>query len=126
VAARTFAALGDVERAARYAAEAERTASLWESGTWHALAAMARAAVLQAQGDHQVASERFLAAAERFDQLGQPYDAACCRLDAGLCAIALGDEAAAGERIGQAHAAFQALGAASSEQRARQHLSLRA
>ena len=73
---------GDVEAARRHLATARRSAALWHGTAWEAATVEAEAHVELADGDVAAAGARFAAAAEMFDQAGQPLDAARCRASA--------------------------------------------
>jgi tetratricopeptide (TPR) repeat protein len=122
VASQVYAALGDPERAAHHADLAAAVAAHWDTGSWRAMAEMAHAAVLQARAEHQAAAQRFLAAADGFEHIGQPYDAARCFLEAGQAIAAQGDAEHARGLVQRALASFERLGAATAAARAQRHL----
>jgi tetratricopeptide (TPR) repeat protein len=117
VAAEAYALAGDPEHAEDHAQRAEQVAGYWESGAWKAMAEVARGAAIQARG--QPASARFLAAADTFERLDQPFEAARCRLLAGVDLARHGEAEAASTLFDQAQAAFQGLRATRAEQQVR-------
>jgi DNA-binding SARP family transcriptional activator len=78
-AARVFARAGDVSRARRHIAEADRITSLWQGGPWKASVWEARAELRLAEGENAQAKALFLEAAEVFAQVRRPSDEARCR-----------------------------------------------
>lgn len=102
------------------AGERERAGRLWEDWTAQARGVdaplataateYARAVLVAADHHWGVAAERFLAAAERYDALLCPYEAAQAREYAARCLIAEGDDRAAAV-LGAALAGYRRLGA---------------
>jgi len=119
VAAEAYAALGDVRRAKEHAEAAEETRS-WGSDAWNAMADVAGACA--SGGEDGEAAELFATAAERFERIGQPYQAARCTLQAGLALVEGGDIRSGQVWLQRALDAFQRLGAATGEARARRAL----
>jgi tetratricopeptide (TPR) repeat protein len=78
-AARVFARAGDLPRARRHLAEAERITSLWQGSPWNASVWEARAELRLAEGQAAQAIALFLEAAGGFAQLRRPIDEARCR-----------------------------------------------
>ena len=70
---------GDLERAARYLDEAERTAGMWQGGPWRAAVWEARGALRRAEGDRAQASALFREAADLFAKAKRPMDEARSR-----------------------------------------------
>ena len=70
---------GDLPGARRHLAVAERSAVVWRDTAWEAALAEAQAAVAEADGDRGTARTRLQWAAEQFQRVGQPLDAARCR-----------------------------------------------
>jgi tetratricopeptide (TPR) repeat protein len=78
-AARAFARGGDLSRARRQIAEADRIASLWQGGPWKASVWEARAELRLAEGEYDQARALFLEAAGTFGQVRRPIDENRCR-----------------------------------------------
>lgn len=78
-AARTCARAGDLTRARRHLAEAERITGLWQGGPWSAAVWEARAELRRAEGQAAQADALFLEAAECFAKLRRPVEASRCR-----------------------------------------------
>jgi DNA-binding SARP family transcriptional activator len=78
-AARVLARAGDVSRARRHIAEADRITSLWQGGPWKASVWEARAELRLAEGEDAQARGLFLEAAEGFAQVRRRIDEARCR-----------------------------------------------
>ncbi|MDP9343862.1 MAG: transcriptional regulator [Actinomycetota bacterium] len=118
MAAEAFAELGDEEGAAAQAESAQRTAGLWASSAWRAMAVTARAFHRLAAGDGREAGGGLLEAAELYDKAGQPYWAARCRLRAALLpGLDVSAQARRGLLEG-AGATFRSLGAERAGRRA--------
>jgi tetratricopeptide (TPR) repeat protein len=81
-ATRVFARTGDLARARRHLAKAERIAALWQGGPWNASVWEARAELRLAEGEIAQAIALFLEAASGFAQLRRPIDEARCRASA--------------------------------------------
>ncbi len=78
-AARALARAGDITRARRHLAEAERITHLWQGGPWNASVWEARAELRRAEGESAQAAALFLEAAAAFAELRRPLDEARCR-----------------------------------------------
>ena len=78
-AARAFARAGDLSRARRQIAEADRITSLWQGGPWKASVWEARAELRRAEGEEAQAKALFLEAADVFAQVRRPLDESRCR-----------------------------------------------
>ncbi len=85
-------AAGDLARARIAADELEQIANRFESKALVASATAARARVCLAEGAPTAASERFAAAAQRWNEIGAPYEAACARLGLAEARRAEGNE----------------------------------
>lgn len=85
-AARAFARSGDLTRARRQIAEADRVTALWQGGPWKAAVWEARAELRRAEGHEDQAKALFLEAADGFAQVRRPADEARCRAAAGAAA----------------------------------------
>jgi DNA-binding SARP family transcriptional activator len=81
-AARVFARAGDLPRARRHVAEAERITGLWQGGPWTASVWEVRAELRMAEGEEAQAIAMFREAADSFAQLRRPIDEARCRASA--------------------------------------------
>lgn len=79
-AAIACADVGDVEEAKQYLAAAEHSAELWQGTAWQAAILEARAHLARAEGDAAEAVRLLADAAAIFDDVGQPLDAARCRV----------------------------------------------
>ncbi|HKR98314.1 MAG TPA: BTAD domain-containing putative transcriptional regulator [Candidatus Dormibacteraeota bacterium] len=77
---------GDMVRARRHLAEAERISGLWRGGPWAAAVWEARAAVRLAEGERAQADALLREAADAFADAQRPVDAARCL--AGAAAVA--------------------------------------
>jgi tetratricopeptide (TPR) repeat protein len=73
---------GDLARAHRFLADAERLAGMWQGGAWRAAAWEARAFVRLAEGDRAQAAALLREAAPLFAQSGRALDDARCRQEA--------------------------------------------
>ncbi len=113
VAAEVYARLGDKDRAREWVQAAERVAGHWESGAWQAMAEVAHAVV--ASSEQAVA--RFIRAAQLFERLGQPFQAARCLAEAGLLQIEGGEREEARGQLERALAIFHELGASRAAKR---------
>ncbi|MDQ3956105.1 MAG: transcriptional activator domain-containing protein, partial [Actinomycetota bacterium] len=78
-AARAFARAGDLSRARRQIAEAERITNLWQGGPWKASVWEAMAELRRAEGEEAQAKALFLEAADVFAQVRRPLDEFRCR-----------------------------------------------
>jgi tetratricopeptide (TPR) repeat protein len=106
-------AVGDVEAARGACRELESIADGHETGALGAQAAQARGALELAAGDAAGALSSLRRAAEVWQQLKAPYEAARARELAGPACRALGDDETAALELAAARAAYVALGAAS-------------
>ncbi len=73
IAAEALTLLGDRDGARPYTEAAGGVADMFESSAWGAMAASAAASVASGAGDSHGARERFRAAADLYEQAGQPY-----------------------------------------------------
>jgi DNA-binding SARP family transcriptional activator len=78
-AAATSARVGDLPRARRYLAEAERIGGMWQGGPWHAATWETRGELRRAEGEPAQAAALFREAADLFGNVGRPVDADRCR-----------------------------------------------
>lgn len=105
-------AAGDVEEAVRACDELERIAGGHESGMLGALAAHARGAIDLAGGEAGAALVSLRRAAQVWQQLEAPYEAARARALVAVACRALGDDDAAAFELEAARGVFAGLGAA--------------
>lgn len=77
-AARMMARAGDIVLARSRLDEVERFAGMWPGGPWHAALWEARGVLREVEGDRAQAAALFKEAAERFNEVGRPRDAARC------------------------------------------------
>ena len=98
VAAEAYALMGDAEKAAWHAADAQSVAGYFTSSAWRAMAETASGSAAQASGYPEAAS-RFLAGAASFEQAGQPYWAARAKLQAAMTMQDSALEAEAGSAL---------------------------
>jgi DNA-binding CsgD family transcriptional regulator len=105
-------AVGDVEEARSGCDELEEIAERYESAMLAALVASARGAVELAAGDPRSALASLRPAAETWQELDAPYDAARVRLLVADACAALGDNDTAQLELEDARDAFAELGAA--------------
>lgn len=82
-AATTSALNGDLERARRFIAEAERISGMWQAGPWIGAVWEARGVQRQVEGDEAQARAMFREAAEAFERAGNRSDADRCLAAAG-------------------------------------------
>jgi DNA-binding SARP family transcriptional activator len=82
IATITCARAGELPRARRFLADAERLAGMWQGGPWRAAAWEARAFVRLAEGDIKQAAALLLEAAQLFAQSGRALDDRRCRDEA--------------------------------------------
>ncbi|MFI7609347.1 ATP-binding protein [Micromonospora sp. NPDC049366] len=75
----TCVRIGDLDAARTFLAAAERSSTLWEGTAWQAATLEARAHLLAAEGDAEQARQLRHRAAEMFDDVAHPLDAARCR-----------------------------------------------
>lgn len=73
LAAEAFHALGDAPGAELHAEIADRTAGMWESSAWRAMAITARAFHRATLGDADAAARGLRKASALYDRAGQPY-----------------------------------------------------
>jgi DNA-binding SARP family transcriptional activator len=78
-AARACARAGELARARRHLAEAERITGLWQGGPWTAAVWEARAELRRAEGHREQASALLMEAADGFAELHRPLDESRCR-----------------------------------------------
>jgi hypothetical protein len=78
-AAVACARTGDLDKARRHLAVAERSAMLWAGTAWQAATMEARSHLLEAEGDVEGGRAMRRRAAELFDAADHPLDAARCR-----------------------------------------------
>jgi DNA-binding CsgD family transcriptional regulator len=105
-------AVDDLDEARRASAELEEIAQECESALLRAAAAHARGAVELAAGDAAAALSGLRHAAQSWQELEAPYEAAQTRVLVARACRALGDEEAARLELDSAAASFEALGAA--------------
>jgi DNA-binding SARP family transcriptional activator len=70
---------GDVAKARKCLAEADRLAGMWQGGPWVAATWEARAHLRDSEGRHEQAAALLTEAADLFAESGHPLDAARCR-----------------------------------------------
>jgi hypothetical protein len=70
---------GELARARRFLADAERLTGLWQGGPWRAAAWEARGSLRRAEGDDNQAAALLHEAAGLFAECGRPLDEARCR-----------------------------------------------
>lgn len=116
VAAEAYVALGSIDRAQAHAQAAEQAAANFGSAGWQAMAKLARG--FAARGAGEAASHHFIAAAELYDQIGQPYYAARSLLQAGCAEAEAGHREDACRLLERAQRTFQELGAKQGEAQA--------
>ncbi len=104
--------VGDVDAARQARRELELIAEGHEHDALGAMAAQARAAVELADGDARAALTAGRRAAQVWNELDAPHDAARARVLVGLGCRALGDEDTAALELDAARAVFSELGAA--------------
>ncbi|MBA2643655.1 MAG: transcriptional activator domain-containing protein [Actinobacteria bacterium] len=78
-AAIASARAGDLDRARRYVADAERISLMWQGGPWVAAVWEARGVLREAEGDATQAAAFFREAADGFAAADRPLDEARCR-----------------------------------------------
>ena len=78
-AAIASARVGQLDRAQRFLADAERIAGMWQGGMWTAAVWEARGVLRQAEGETEQARAMLREAASAFDGAGRQADAARCR-----------------------------------------------
>jgi DNA-binding NarL/FixJ family response regulator len=105
-------AAGDADEARAACDELEGIAADYESGMLDAVAAQARGALLLAEGHAERALVALRRAAQRWQELDTPYEAARARALVARACRALGDEDAASMELAAARLAFTELGAA--------------
>jgi DNA-binding NarL/FixJ family response regulator len=105
-------AVGRVDDARRAASELEEIAEDYGSDVLGAGAAQARGAVALADGDPAAALAALRRAAQAWQQLEAPYDAARTRALIAIACRALGDDEAVALELAAARDAFERLGAA--------------
>ena len=105
-------AAGDVEQARTACCELEEIAGRYESAMLSALVAHARGASELAAGDARSALGSLRQAAETWQELEAPYDAARARVLVAAACRALGDDDAAALELEAARDTFAGLGAA--------------
>jgi DNA-binding SARP family transcriptional activator len=76
------ARVGEIVRARRFLADAERLAGMWQGGPWRAATWEARAFVRLAQGERTQAAALLLEAAQLFAECGRAFDEERCRDEA--------------------------------------------
>jgi ATP/maltotriose-dependent transcriptional regulator MalT len=104
-------AVGDVEEARSACGELEKIAAQCDSEMLRALLAQARGAVELAAGDPRGALVSLRKAAQTWQELEAPYEAARARLLVGRACKALGDEDAFALELDAARRTFEQLGA---------------
>jgi DNA-binding SARP family transcriptional activator len=122
VAAEAFAALGDRASATEHAQAAEQVAQSFQSSAWTAMAQNALGSVALACDDTPTARERFLRAAELYEQARQPFWSARSRFQAARTGAG---GAADRELLSEVADEFERLGALRSGTAARRILSER-
>lgn len=73
IAAEAYSLLGDVESSRSYAESATRVAQMFNSSAWRAMAEWAAGSQAAAEGDGQIARERYETARDLFRRAGQPF-----------------------------------------------------
>jgi DNA-binding NarL/FixJ family response regulator len=104
-------AVGDVEEARNACIELGETAAATESAMLSALAAHVRGAVALADGEPETALVSLRHAAQVWQELQAPYEAARVRVLVGQACRALGDDDTAERELGAARDVFEQLGA---------------
>jgi ATP/maltotriose-dependent transcriptional regulator MalT len=104
-------AAGDVDEARKGCSELEEAATECDSDMLRAMLAHARGAVELAAGDPGGALVRLRKAAQDWQELEAPYEAARARVLVGRACLALGDEEAFGLELAAARSVFEELGA---------------
>ncbi len=105
-------AVGEPEEARAACLELEEITECFESGMLGALLGQARGAVELETGDAQAALVRLRSAAQEWQELEAPYEAAKIRVLIGAACRALGDDDAATLELEAARETFERLGAA--------------
>jgi DNA-binding CsgD family transcriptional regulator len=104
--------VGDLDEAHRAQLELEETTTSYRGGTLAAIVAHSRGAVKLAEGDARLALPSLLEAAQRWQDLGVPYESARVRVLIGIACRRLGDSDAAEMELDAAWRVFERLGAA--------------
>lgn len=115
-------ARADADAARDASAELDSLARDFGTSALRATAALARGAVLLADGDSPAALRELRAALDTWQELAAPYEAARARELIGLACRALGDHDAAALELAAARAAFASVGAAIDRERVQAHL----
>lgn len=122
VAAEAYSALGNLEQAEQHARASGEVAANWESGAWLAMAELARGAVDRMSEDSHEALSCFAAAAEGFQRINQPFEAARCLFLSGTIYMEHGAMQEARASLEKSLGIFQELGAKRGEARVREAL----